>query len=233
MSAKFAMRSAASLVFCLTVPAPPLPAADCKDWNSRAYSEAATAGDVAACLQSGADIEARNRYGRTPLHHAVWFNGDPAVAAALLEAGADLHARDKYSRTPLHYAAMSNRNFDMTNLLLKAGANPKARDKYNRTPLHGAAMINENLAVIAALLDAGADPNARHGLDGATPLHRAAASNRNAAVIEALLDAGADPDARDRLGQTPWDHAMDSGPLKGSDAYRRLRAAPLPPARSP
>ena len=210
----------------------PAPAAGCDDWNSRGYSQAATAEKVADCLRSGAELEARNKYGRTPLHHAVWFNADAAVAAALLEAGAVLEARDKYGRTPLHYAAMFNGNPAVTNLLMEAGADPNVRDQRSRTPLHGAAIANENLAVITALLDAGAELDVRSGLDGGTPLHRAAAANENAAVIDALLDAGADPEAQDRFGKTPWDHAMDRGPLKGSDAYRRLQVAPSDPGRS-
>ena len=176
----------------------PAPAAGCDDWNSRGYSQAATAEKVADCLRSGADLEARNKYGRTPLHYAAMFNGNPAV----------------------------------TNLLMEAGADPNVRDQRSRTPLHGAARANENLAVITALLDAGAELDVRSGLDGGTPLHRAAAANENAAVIDALLAAGADPEAQDRFGKTPWDHAMDRGPLKGSDAYRRLQAAPSDPGRS-
>ncbi len=217
---------------CLTVLAVPAPAADCNDWNSRDYFQAAAPEDVADCLRSGVDIEARNKYGRMPLHHAVWFNGNPAVAAALLDAGADPKALDKYDRTPLHYAVVFNRNPAVASLLLDAGADPKARDKRDRTPLHGAAMANRNPAVIQVLLDAGAELDARSGLDDATPLHRAAAANRNPAVIEALLEAGADPAARDRFGKTPWDHVMDRGPLKGSDAYRRLKTSPSDPGRS-
>ncbi len=134
MKTTFSIRITAVLGLCLTVLAVPAPAADCNDWNSRDYFQAAAPENVADCLRSGAELEARNKYGRTPLHHAVWFNGNPAVAAALLDAGADPKALDKYDRTPLHGAAMANRNPVVIALLLEAGADPVARDRFGRTP---------------------------------------------------------------------------------------------------
>ena len=65
-------------------------------------------GDVAAVallLEAGADPNARDVSGWTPLHKAAGFNANPAVVGALLDAGADVHARDADGWTPLHLAA--------------------------------------------------------------------------------------------------------------------------------
>jgi ankyrin repeat protein len=54
-------------------------------------------------IDAGADLEARNDMGMTPLHEAA-RSGNAAFAALLLARGAKVNARDKYYNTPLHYA---------------------------------------------------------------------------------------------------------------------------------
>ena len=63
-----------------------------------------TLAEVRACLAAGADVNARERGGHTPLHLAACCNDNPAVIAALLEAGAEVNARDEDGDTPLHLA---------------------------------------------------------------------------------------------------------------------------------
>jgi ankyrin repeat protein len=54
-------------------------------------------------LMLGADVNARNREGRTALHAAV-FLGDKEMIRFLAEKGADLEAKDLYGQTPLSIA---------------------------------------------------------------------------------------------------------------------------------
>ena len=62
---------------------------------------------IAALLDAGADIEARESRGMTPLHVAA--DGDvPAVVAALLDAGADPKALDERAWTPWDWARTNN-----------------------------------------------------------------------------------------------------------------------------
>ena len=55
-------------------------------------------------LGAGADPNAQDGGGRTPLHFAADSISSAAIAV-LLDAGADPDTRDEYYRTPLHRAA--------------------------------------------------------------------------------------------------------------------------------
>ena len=116
--------------------------------------------EVNNAIKAGADINARDKDGKTPLMYAAWNNQNPEVIKVLLEAGADVNARDKNGWTPLMYAAW-NENPDVIKVLLEAGADVNARDKDGRTPLMWAAGSNQNPEVIKILLDAGADGKAK------------------------------------------------------------------------
>ena len=158
---------------------------------------------IAALVEAGADVEARDEDTLTPLHLAAGADAAAAVAA-LLEAGADLQARNRLGETPLLFAARGIAPAAIA-ALLEAGADPDARESgTGRTALHRVAWAADDpreLAMLAALLEAGADPNARGDI-GNTPLRDAVASNSLAATV-ALLAAGADPNARNDSGWTP------------------------------
>ena len=55
---------------------------------------------VAALLNTGAELEARDKRGWTPLHLAAGFSKSSAVVMALLDAGADPKAWDEDGKTP-------------------------------------------------------------------------------------------------------------------------------------
>ncbi len=196
----------------------------CEAWNTRVFFERAGVADVSRCLKAGADVNARDENGATPLHRAAWFSTTPAVVTALLNAGANVNARTENGATPLHQAAWNSTTPAIVTALVKAGADVNARDEIGWTPLHVAAMFSTTTAIVTALLDAGADVNARDKY-GKTPLHRAARFSTTPAVVTALVKAGADPAARDKNRDrvnAPWDHIKADSPLKGTDVYWRL-----------
>jgi ankyrin repeat protein len=69
-------------------------------------------------IARGADVNATTRFGRTPLHDAVYglagtsdLEGRVAVVKLLLSRGADVNARERGSKfTPLHYALANSVN---------------------------------------------------------------------------------------------------------------------------
>ena len=105
------MRSIAVIGSLLQIAATgPAIGSDCEGWNTSEYFEMATVADVMECVAAGADPNARNESGETPLHVAAASNDNPAVIATLVDAGADPNARNKSGKTPLHEAAASNDN---------------------------------------------------------------------------------------------------------------------------
>ena len=128
----------AGLCFCLAVWTCAAPAGaagiSCERWNTAAFFERAGAAEVSRCLEAGAQVNARNEKGLTPLHVAAGWSRTPPVVTALVKAGADLEARDKDTRTPLHHAARFGKTPAVVKVLLDADADPAAKDKKGRTP---------------------------------------------------------------------------------------------------
>lgn len=182
----------------------------CERLNTGSFFHIAPVEIVAACIEAGADVNARSERlggdlprGSTPLHFAAAWSRDPAVVRFLVRGGGDVNTRDSDDYAPLHRAAGMSDHPGMIAVLLEVGAEARMwarganpyRD-WHETPLHEAAGRNANPAVTAALLEAGADVHARSEEGGRTPLHRAAWENPNPAVAMLLLEAGADLRAR-------------------------------------
>lgn len=172
-------------------------------------------------LDAGADPNAPDNRGATPLHWGAQ-NENPMVVTHLLNAGADLHAGDNEGYTPLHHAAAWSGNGRVVNLLLSRGANPVAESNDGRTPLHSALRYQAGSGTIAVLIEAGAAASL-------TPLQRAALDG-DETTVESLLADGADPNVADRYGWEPLHYAV---PFGGPAVVTvLLRAGADPNARS-
>ena len=86
------------------------------------------------------DINAKDQFGRTPLHNAA-SKGQKELAERLIAEGADINAKDNDCYTPLHLAAGYGQK-DVVELLIVNGAKINARNKDGNTPLYAATFFN-------------------------------------------------------------------------------------------
>jgi ankyrin repeat protein len=160
-------------------------------------------------LSAGADVNASDKYGYTPL----MVSHEPIMAGLLLDAGAKIDQRDNNGGSALMWPSTA----EMIKFLVSRGANIETRDDKGKTALmrvaeghyaRGHATLNGNLT---ALLECGADINARDN-QGRTALMcaaaRAAFSEEAYATVEFLLKHNANPHLKDKQGNTAADHAL-------------------------
>ncbi|MDR2642496.1 MAG: ankyrin repeat domain-containing protein [Planctomycetaceae bacterium] len=90
---------------------------------------------VQAIVKAGAPINAKDKFGSTPLHVAVGRNMGLQVVKCLIENGADVNAKDNNNATPLHDAAEYCSIPEVLDILIKTGADVNAKDIFGMTPL--------------------------------------------------------------------------------------------------
>ncbi|KAL4800663.1 hypothetical protein BDV19DRAFT_375363 [Aspergillus venezuelensis] len=174
---------------------------------------ARTSEDVDLLLDNGADLEAKDDRGWTPLASATSWPQDPmAVINRLIDRGASLESQDREGKTPLSLAVSSSsvRVNELAETLLGRGAEIESKDNHGRTPLFYAS----DHKIAKVLLDNGANMEAKDD-EGMTSLSYAASDGRYD-VLKFLMGQGADLEAEDNHGRTPLIHAAMS------NGYRRL-----------
>jgi ankyrin repeat protein len=160
---------------------------------------------LTALLDAGADVNAKNRLGSTPLH---WAIDDEMKVRLLLKRGADLKAKQVEGRTPLYQAAVLGHGEAIVRLLLENGADPNAATANGRTALMAAAARGD-VPVLRLLVAAKANVNAKDSA-GDTPL-MLAASDSSPDAVRFLLEQGADPRARTKRNETALGNAGTAG----------------------
>ena len=108
-----------------------------------ALLQAAKDGNIEAVKQhlaDGADVNAKDHTGSTPLYYAALY-GHKEVAELLIAAGADVNVKNERprGRTPLHWA----NNKEIAELLIDAGADVNAKNHRGQTPLDWANRRNQ------------------------------------------------------------------------------------------
>lgn len=116
---------------------------------------------IRSLLDKGADVNAKERWGNTPLHIELTLpDCKVGIVSLLIERGADVNATDSHSWTPLHGLVRrmcidterSGVEEDITRLMLKAGANPRIKDRSGKTVIdYAEATSGERSSVINVL----------------------------------------------------------------------------------
>ena len=135
-----------------------------KDKNQETLlHKASEQGDLMAVqylIQVGAQLEAKNSYGRTPLHSAKTYE----IAACLIQKGAQVDSIDEVNRTPLHLVE----RIQIAACLIQNGAQIDAKDRFGWTPLHEA-VIRNRFDIVNCLVENGAQITARTNDGNETP----------------------------------------------------------------
>lgn len=102
---------------------------------------------VQTLLEFGAEINARNNLGQTPLHVAA-LQGNSNIVESLLKSGAALNSRDN-GETPLHVARKTG---VVIELLLEYGVDVNIKNENHETPLAAFLQYFTSIPQIQALL---------------------------------------------------------------------------------
>jgi ankyrin repeat protein len=173
---------------------------------------------IAALLlthQNSPDVNAADKYGRTPLHYASKHGRE--IIELLIAHGAAVDSRDDIGRTPLHWA-IHGRNYELVPTLLAHGADGGSRNNFGETLLHRHASAwfensSQHHKVAKLLLEHGALVNATDE-GGLTPLHwvwiNRPAWNNGFTMAKFLLENGADVNAISNRGLSPLQYALSA-----------------------
>jgi len=175
--------------------------------ESHELAEKLKIGAVKLLISKGANVNARDYLGGTPLYEAIYFASTDLIKI-LLENGANPNVQDEFGEILL-YEVVSGGFTDVLKLLIEYGADVNTVDTDGQTPLHEAAW-NDQKEAAQLIIAIGADVNTADR-NGDTPLH-VAALNGYGELFDLLVTNSADINAKNKQGKTPVDYMNSPAP---------------------
>ena len=155
-------------------------------------------------VQHGADVEAEDVLGETPLFKAAETNSDELIEF-FLKCGSIANTKNKCGETPL-MKAIDDSVVSNVRTLLEHGASVNATDQHGILPLLHR-LRSSDVEICELLLEYGCGVNITDD-NGETPLHQLA---WGPVIVKMLLDKGAHVGALDRENRTPLHAASYQG----------------------
>jgi ankyrin repeat protein len=178
---------------------------------------------VKLLLDRGANLEAENTAGMTPLSEAC-FEGNFAIAKVLIDAGSKVTPPRKLHWSPLT-AASQQSGVDLVQYLVRKGADPNLASNSGTPLMYAAISAIDTEAKVRFLLASGAKPDVPGLVYGWTPLQWSAHAG-NWSIIELLVKAGGNLRQTDSKGRTLSDIASEAGHTDVAERLRLKKANP-------
>ncbi len=161
---------------------------------------------VKTLVENGADVNAQDFEGNTPLHLFL-YKKEYDIALFLLEHQANINLKNWTDNTPLSIAA-SIGWIEGVKKILSMGASIDEPTCEQKTALQWAYLCKQ-YEMIDFLIEQGS--NVDLPLKDGKTLLRFAVDSYDTVLVEKLLKAGANPNKADRYGKTPlyWAHMRD------------------------
>ncbi|QGA20373.1 hypothetical protein EYB26_008075 [Talaromyces marneffei] len=184
---------------------------------------------ISKLIDQGANIEARNSKGYTPLQ-AASLNGNKEMFFLLLDRGANIAVETPRGESLLHITPPNNQDYlEIYQALLERGLSVDALSSEGWKPIHQAAFrgtgspdvtLDKSCEHLKLLVSHGADINSvTQAAEQETPLHLATrASIPRPSYILLLLSLGADVNAKSGEGKT----ALHLAAARGRESVFRI-----------
>lgn len=169
-------------------------------------------GEIGRLIAGGAQLDARDGRGRTPLHVAA-HGAKTKAMKTLVQAGADPNALENDRYDIVTIAAVANDLPTLKQALARGASAANVTSRYDGTALIAAAHLG-HAEVVAELIRAGAPLDHVNNLGWTAVIESIVLGDggpRHVATLDALVRAGARLDLADRDGRTPLALARSRG----------------------